>query len=471
MLITGGFIMNMKYTNLYRIFFVLSDLFALSMVFMLLMLKLSPISGAGAEHYTVLFLVCNMAWLFCSYVSASYLIYRDVDLKKISTRTAGAFALFCTLVFFFIFIYHFNYSRLFVTLSILAFGVFLTISRSILITIVIFTRTSPRFQSKVVIIGYNEISKNLTSLFFTNHKTMRIQGYFDDHYTGLLEYDYPSLGPVKECLTYAIENRISEIYCTLSPESSYSLYLLAEEAERNFIRFRFVPDFRNFIDRKVYIDFIENMPVLSLRSEPLASKTSQVKKRIFDIFISSIIIIFLLSWLMPLLAILIKLDSRGPVFFIQKRSGKNNHPFSCFKLRTLKAHNDADGAINQVTKDDNRVTKVGRFLRKSNLDELPQFFNVFAGQMSIVGARPHMLRHTLDFANQETAYMVRHLSKPGVTGWAQINGYRGEIKQPNQLKKRIEHDIWYIENWNVWLDIKIIFLTVYLVFKGDENAY
>lgn len=131
----------------------------------------------------------------------------------------------------------------------------------------------------------------------------------------------------------------------------------------------------------------------------------------------------------------------------------------------------ADGAFNQVTKNDIRVTKVGRFLRKNNLDQLPQFFNVFTGQMSIVGARPHILRHTLDFANLETAYILRHLSKPGVTGWAQINGCRGEIKQPNQSKKRIEHDIWYIENWNVWLDIKIVFLTVYLIIKGDENAY
>lgn len=462
--------MSIKYTNLYRIFFVLGDLFALNTVFLLLLLKLNSVSITGI-NYTILFLVSNMTWLASSYISSGYLIYKDVDLKKISKRTAYAFALFCTIVFFFIFIYRYNYSRLFVTLSIAGFGAFLFISRSILVSVVIFTRTSSRFQCKVVIIGKNEISRDLTNIFFSNHKTIRIQGYFDDHYTGLPDDGYPFLGRIKDCLYYAIENHISEIYCTLSPESLNELYSLAEEAEKNFIRFRFVPDLRNFIDRKVHVDFIENMPVLSLRAEPLSYKTAQIKKRIFDVVMSSLIIVFLLSWLLPLLAILIKLDSKGPVFFTQKRSGKNNQPFSCLKLRSLKAHDHADGATNQVTKDDERVTKVGRFLRKTNLDELPQFFNVLRGQMSIVGARPHMLRHTVDFATIETEYMLRHLTKPGVTGWAQINGYRGEIKQVNQLKKRIEHDIWYIENWNIWLDVKIVFLTVYVTLKGDKNAY
>ena len=463
--------MNIKYTNLYRIFFVLCDLIALNMVFLLLLLKLNPVSQPGIQHYTILFLVSNMTWLVCSYISASYLIYKDVDLKKISKRTAGAFALFCTTVLFFIFIHQFSYSRLYVTLSIAGFGLFLFLSRSILVTYVIFTRTNSRFQCKIVIIGYNSISKDISSLFFNNYKTIKVQGYFDDQHTCLLNGEHPFLGEIKDVLSYAIANRVAEIYCSLSPENFSGLYQLAEEAEKSFIRFRFVPDLSAFIGRKVHVDFIENMPVLSLRSEPLASRTAQVKKRIFDLVMSSLIILFLLSWLLPLLAILIKLDSKGPVFFTQKRTGQNNEPFTCLKLRSLIAEQPSDAAVKQVTKNDERTTKTGRFLRKTNLDELPQFFNVWIGQMSIVGARPHMLRHTLDFATMETDYMVRHLSKPGVTGWAQINGYRGEIKQKYELKKRIEHDIWYIENWDPWLDIKIVFLTVYLTLKGDKNAY
>lgn len=308
-------------------------------------------------------------------------------------------------------------------------------------------------------------------MIYNNNQNVRIQGYFDYNPKEFNQQDYPFLGDIKDCLEFAVNNQISEIYCTLSPENSAELYQMAEEAEKHFIRFRFVPDLRKFIDRKVHVDFIDHMPILSLRSEPMEYHTAQVKKRIFDVIMSLAICVLLLSWLLPILALIIKLDSPGPVFFTQKRSGKNNKEFSCLKLRSLKAHNNADGAVAQVTKNDDRTTRVGRFLRKSNLDELPQFLNVLMGQMSIVGSRPHMLKHTVDFSTMENQYMVRHLSKPGVTGWAQIHGHRGEIKQPGQLRQRLEHDIWYIENWNIWLDIKIVMMTIYVTFKGDKNAY
>jgi putative colanic acid biosynthesis UDP-glucose lipid carrier transferase len=169
------------------------------------------------------------------------------------------------------------------------------------------------------------------------------------------------------------------------------------------------------------------------------------------------------------LAILIKLNSRGPVFFVQWRSGKDNKKFQCYKFRTLSVN--ADAHLKQVTMNDSRITPLGRFLRKTNLDELPQFFNVFKGDMSVVGPRPHMLLHTDTFSKITEEYMVRHFVKPGVTGWAQIQGYRGEIKEEAQLRKRIEHDIWYLENWSLWLDIRIMFLTIFLSIKGDKNAY
>lgn len=463
--------MNNRYTNLYRIFFLLSDLIALNVIFLFLLSRLDNASAEEMKSYTIFYLVSNIAWLAVSYLTAAYIIYSNVKLKLIARRTSFSLLAFSAAVLLFKSLYTYPFDNFFIGCMLAGFAVFLLISRLLLICYVLYTRNNKRFHSNIVIIGCNEISKSLISLFFVDHTNIRIQGYFDYARPDFQPQDYPFLGEVRNCLDFAIHNQISEIYCTLSPEGSAELYALAEEAEKHFIRFRFVPDLRKFIDRKVHVDFIENMPVLSLRSEPMEYATAQLKKRVFDIVMSLTILVLLLSWLLPILAIIIKLDSKGPVFFIQKRSGRNNREFSCLKLRSLKAHGNADGASKQVTQNDDRTTRVGRFLRKSNLDELPQFLNVLMGQMSIVGARPHMLKHTLDFASMEKEYMVRHLSKPGVTGWAQINGFRGEIKQPGQLRKRIEYDIWYIENWNLLLDIKIVFMTIYMTFRGDKNAY
>lgn len=463
--------MNHRYTNFYRVFFLLSDLIALNLVFLLIFYRFTDGNGAELKNFTVLNLVSNIFWLICSYICAAYIIYKNINLKLLVKRTALSAFLFSLSLAAFTYFADYRSDAFLIACVIIGVGLFVLISRLVLISYVLYTRTNRRFYTNVVIIGCNEIAKSFTSIFYNQQTNVRIQGYFDDHNPEFVGQDFPFLGQIKDCLDFAIHNNVSEIYCTLSPEKSVELYQIAEEAEKHFIRFKFVPDLRNFIDRKVHVDFIEHMPVLSLRSEPMQYATAQIKKRIFDVIMSSIILIFLLSWLLPILAILIKLDSKGPVFFAQKRSGRNNKEFLCIKLRTLKAHNNADGASVQVKQNDDRTTKVGRFLRKTNLDELPQFFNVLMGQMSIVGARPHMLKHTVDFSNQEGEYMVRHLSKPGVTGWAQVNGYRGEIRKPSQLKKRIEHDIWYIENWNLLLDIKIVFLTVYMTVKGDKNAY
>jgi putative colanic acid biosynthesis UDP-glucose lipid carrier transferase len=463
--------MKNRYTNLYRIFFLLADLTALNVIFLFLLSRLDSMPADDIKNYTILYIGSNAIWLVWSYVMATYIIYKNVKLKLITKRTISSLLLFCVSVVALVVFVNFKYEWFFVACLLFGFGLFILISRLMFISYILYTRTNSRFYTNVVIIGCNEISRSLIGMIYNNNRNIRIQGYFDYSSPDYTQQDHPFLGDIKDCLEFAVNNHISEIYCTLSPESSAELYELAEQAEKHFIRFKFVPDLRKFIDRKVHVDFIDHMPVLSLRAEPMEYTTAQVKKRVFDIVMSLTICVLLLSWLIPILAIIIKLDSEGPVFFTQKRSGKNNREFSCLKLRSLKAHNNADGAVVQVTKNDDRTTRVGRFLRKSNLDELPQFFNVLMGQMSIVGSRPHMLKHTQDFADMEGEYMVRHLSKPGVTGWAQINGHRGEIKQPGQLRKRLEHDIWYIENWNVWLDIRIVLLTVYVTFKGDKNAY
>jgi putative colanic acid biosynthesis UDP-glucose lipid carrier transferase len=240
-------------------------------------------------------------------------------------------------------------------------------------------------------------------------------------------------------------------------------------AEKACIRFKVVPDMSVFVNKPVHIDYIRDMPVLSMRSEPLDDVGNRIKKRVLDVLVSSFVIIFILTWLVPILGLLIFLESRGPIFFSQVRSGRNNKTFHCYKFRSMRVNKDSD--LKQATKNDRRITRIGAFIRKTSLDEFPQFFNVFKGEMSLVGPRPHMVKHTTDYSKIVDQFMIRQFLKPGITGWAQINGYRGEITDDNSIKMRVNNDLWYLENWNIWLDIKIMFLTVYKVFSGDEKAY
>jgi undecaprenyl-phosphate galactose phosphotransferase/putative colanic acid biosynthesis UDP-glucose lipid carrier transferase len=205
-----------------------------------------------------------------------------------------------------------------------------------------------------------------------------------------------------------------------------------------------------------------------LRKEPLEIPENRLVKKIFDISFSLFVICFVCSWLFPILITLIKLTSKGPVFFKQLRSGEDNKSFLCYKFRTMQVNNLSDEI--QATVNDPRITRIGAFMRKNNLDELPQFFNVLMGHMSVVGPRPHMLRHTSQYSELIHNYLVRHFTKPGITGWSQINGYRGETKDLYKMKKRVEYDIWYIENWSFLLDLKIVLRTVGKMLYGDDKA-
>jgi len=210
--------------------------------------------------------------------------------------------------------------------------------------------------------------------------------------------------------------------------------------------------------------------VIRLKSAyPQEERYNRYIKRTFDLIFSCFVLFFILSWLYPLLAILIKLDSRGPVIFKQHRSGRDNKSFWCYKFRSMRVNSDCHHR--QASRNDDRITALGRFLRRTSLDEFPQFINVLIGNMSVVGPRPHMLKHTEQYRYVIKNYMVRHYSKPGITGWAQINGYRGETLQTEAMEKRVEHDIWYLENWSVYLDIKIILRTTSQVLRGHINAY
>ncbi|HOA39779.1 MAG TPA: exopolysaccharide biosynthesis polyprenyl glycosylphosphotransferase, partial [Flavihumibacter sp.] len=245
--------------------------------------------------------------------------------------------------------------------------------------------------------------------------------------------------------------------------------------EKEGKRIRIIPHYERFGGSgKVHVGTLGSLPIITLRSLPLDLSDNKLYKRVFDIVFSALIITLVLSWLIPIVALIIKLTSKGPVFFKQERWGLNNKPIICYKFRSMRVDSkdlDEDGKYQQATKDDPRVTGIGKFIRKTNIDELPQFINVLLGSMSVVGPRPHPVPLNMLSKDIIDNYMLRHWVKPGITGWAQVNGYRGETEQSHLMKKRVEFDVWYIENWTFWLDLQIIVQTLVNMVKGEKNAY
>jgi putative colanic acid biosynthesis UDP-glucose lipid carrier transferase len=348
-------------------------------------------------------------------------------------------------------------------------GMMLIVNRFIYLGIYQYFRNWENHAKKVLIIGYNKVAKKLASHLEGEGLNTQIVGYCEEQNNVTELSHYPILGSVADTMLTSKKHHVNEIFSTISPEQAPVIYKLMQQADQECIRFKLIPDLSYFINRPVHIEYYDDIPVLSLRNEPLDEVICRFKKRAFDIAVSAFVILFILSWLIPLLSILIWLDSGGHVFFIQSRSGKNNRVFSCIKFRSMRKNNYAD--TRQASKDDARFTRIGKFLRRSNLDEFPQFFNVFMGDMSIVGPRPHMLSHTEEYSKLIGQYMVRQFLKPGITGWAQVKGFRGETKTVFQMAQRVEHDIWYMENWSLWLDVRILFLTLLETFKGSKNAF
>ncbi len=273
----------------------------------------------------------------------------------------------------------------------------------------------------------------------------------------------------KIVLTFVIENNIDEIYFSAKELSNLQINTLIDFADNNLRELKFIPDNKEIFSKKLKYEYYDYIPILSLREIPLQEPIYKFLKRVFDIIFSSSVIIFILSWLTPLVAILIKLESKGPVFFKQARNGFNYKEFYCYKFRSMTPNSEAN--FYQATRGDQRITNIGKFIRKTSIDELPQFFNVLFGDMSVVGPRPHMVSHTDMYAKRIDKFMVRHFVKPGITGLAQISGYRGEVETDKDIIGRVKFDIFYIENWSLLLDLKIIFKTAINAVKGEEKAY
>ena len=330
-------------------------------------------------------------------------------------------------------------------------------------------RKSGRNFRTVVILGTDEHAFELYNIVHGNKNYgYKFLGFFEKELNTKSSKEY-KVFPLNDFKSFAIENKLDEVFCALPESDSQTISDIMEFCENHLIRLKIVPNFKSYIKKKITVDFIQNIPLILLREEPLESTYASVLKRVFDIAFSLFIIITLLWWFIPLLGLLIRLESKGSVIFKQLRTGKNNKDFYMYKLRSMAVNKDSDKK--QATSDDIRFTKVGRFIRKTSIDELPQFFNVLKGEMSIVGPRPHMLQHTKEYSEIISKYMVRHFVKPGITGWAQICGFRGSTNDPELMRKRVEHDVWYLENWSFVLDLTIIIKTMINAVKGEKNAY
>lgn len=420
--------------------------------------------------YLSFWVFVNLTWLLLTFISGNYTEKTILHFESFTKRTLQVYILWVIAVLFYLFFSReILVSRVFILSIIISFGVGLFLNRFLYVGIRQYFRKKEYLVNRVIILGFNETSMKLASYFEEEGINMELLGFVEDEENVKELTPYPILSDIKNVLKVAKDMDVQEIYSTITPEQNEYIYTLMAQAESEFIRFKVVPNLSFFFSKPVIIDYIRDLPILSPRSEPLDDVGNRFKKRLLDVTVSFLVCVFVLSWLIPLLGLLIKLESKGPIFFSQKRTGKNGQEFNCLKFRSMKPNKDSDSR--QATKNDMRVTRIGKFIRKTSLDEFPQFINVLKGEMSLVGPRPHMVKHTSDYSKIVDQYMVRHFLKPGITGWAQINGFRGEITDPKQIKMRVANDLWYLENWNVWLDLRIMFLTVYHVFAGDKNAY
>ncbi len=421
--------------------------------------------------YNSFIVVGCILWVGLNLKFDIYEVPRIIYMHKLLGKnlyTLVTFGFLCGGLIFFITDYKF--SRVFFLYLLLIFGVLVLCWRFVSYSLVKVYRRKGYNYSKIVLVGMNEnILKLIDKVYFNANYGFKISGLFTDaDISDDLQAHFK--GKLSQIFDFLEKNHVHEIIISLPYHQSKLINDLFRYADNHMIRVRVIPEFSEYLSQRFSINYIQHVPIMKLRSEPLKSFTNRFIKRAFDVTFSSLVVLLLFSWLFPIIAIIIKLTSKGPVFFVQKRTGQDGRAFDCFKFRSMTVNKESDSV--QATKNDARVTKFGAFMRKTSIDELPQIFNVLLNNMSLVGPRPHMLKHTEEYRVLVDKFMVRHFAKPGVTGWAQINGYRGETKQVKDMENRANADIWYVENWSFFLDVKIVVITAWsMFFKQDENAF
>lgn len=415
-----------------------------------------------------------LTWLF---IARAFGLYNDLRMKPISIewimflKAFGIFTLVKSFIYFQL-LDHFSFDQSPFFLNSLL--IFLLLPAEKLLIRIVFKKlkSSHNYSRKVLIIGAGESGISFYENWVNHDYGYQLTGFLDDEKQPALNGNY--LGKTTDIEEVIANYELDDIVVTLPFTKEKEIEKIVAVGEREGKRVRIVADYHKFSSGKLHVDSMGNLSVITLRSLPLDSLDNKIYKRIFDIVFSLLGIVFLFSWLFPIISLIIKLTSKGSVFFKQDRWGLNNNTITCLKFRTMVAGSkdiDDNGNYLQAQKNDPRITSIGKFLRKTNLDELPQLFNVLLGSMSLVGPRPHPVPLNITSKDSVEKYLMRHWVKPGITGWAQVHGYRGETRDRFLMKKRVKYDLWYIEHWTFWLDLQIIVQTLVNMIKGEKNAY
>ena len=410
--------------------------------------------------YVYLVIYSNLAWIFLIMVSAPYSATKGWTLSKI-LKSQIAF-IFIHLLVVASLISFLNRTYSFSKIG-LIYAIFIPLFFFFRLMVFYLRRI---FLAEIeiknyILVGRNNLSFEIRKFFLMNpDEGYKFLGYFDFQ-SGTSEFDLIS--------KFCSENDVHEIYCCLPNVQRDQLKLLVDFGLDSLIKVKLIFDSTLSQQQTIQLEQYDKLPGIDLATVALDDSKNRFQKRTFDLIFSVLFSILFLSWLIPLIGLLIKMDSPGSMFFIQERNGEANKPFGCIKFRTMVINSEADSQ--QATKYDPRITKLGSFLRKSSLDEIPQFLNVLIGNMSLIGPRPHPIKLNEKFAPLIANIMSRHYVKPGITGLAQCMGYRGETKDLDDMENRVRLDRYYIENWTFWLDIKIIFLTVISLIRGSDKAF
>lgn len=420
----------------------------------------------GMALITLCYLLCNM--------HSGVILHRSVVRpEQIMIRVLRNMVPFVLLSICLLLLFHFefSYSRLFGLFYIILILVIVSYRLAFRYFLELYRKQGGNVR-KVILIGSHE---NMQELYhaMTDDPTSgyRVLGYFEDFPSDRYPSDVLYLGHPQEVNNFLEQNvgRVDQLYCSLPSARSAEIVPIVNYCENHLVRFFSVPNVRNYLKRRMHFEMLGNVPVLSIRREPLELLENRVIKRTFDIVCSTLFLCTVFPFIYIAVGIAIKMSSPGPVFFKQKRSGEDGKEFWCYKFRSMRVNTQCDTL--QATEHDPRKTRIGEIIRKTSIDELPQFINVLKGDMSIVGPRPHMLKHTVEYSQLINKFMVRHFVKPGITGWAQVTGYRGETKELWQMEGRVMRDIWYIEHWTFLLDLYIMYKTVYNAIHGEKKAY
>jgi Undecaprenyl-phosphate glucose phosphotransferase len=400
----------------------------------------------------------NLAWIITYFIfSKKNLFLRDSFLNRIiriSKRTL--FFLVCLSVLAFLLMPQW-YSRNFLIEYTVLFYVGKLVFYYFLYTYLKRNRQNGKNINRVIIFGVNDTSRLLRRIIDSNY----LLGYrFVGYVSNVSDEDPDIIGHSDNLDSLIDQHQVQMVFVAMSIFSEGTKeHEVLKICNQKGIRLRFIPENQRWYKSRLNMESVGGLVLINPQEIPLDDLGSRAAKRLFDILFSGFVILFVFTWSMPIIALLIKLSSKGPVFFAQKRTGINNQTFTCLKFRSMQVNDEADEK--QATANDCRTTRIGQFLRKTNIDEFPQFFNVFMGQMSVVGPRPHMLKHTEEYSKLIKHYLIRHYVKPGVTGWAQVNGLRGETDELWKMEQRVKHDMEYIENWTFWWDIAIIWQTLF----------